>query len=493
MHKTLRIAFLSFLLIFALFTCLPALKTTVAQESGIIEIDGAVTTPLNLTSAELLSFPMVSEVALLRCVSNGPGSPSIRPNWTGIPLFYLLTLAQVKPDAYKVVTQGSDGYESDLLLEDALKPTTILAVEANGGSLPQLAYGPAGPYRLVVPGKWGYKWASGVVKIEVVTTDYKGDYESSGYSDEGDIPNAGLMPTPTPPLQTLDLPYGNRTFEVDVFTNASTTTSSFDPSQKALYVNVTVPQGTSGFTDMILQQDFLGRPYNVTLDGNPVSAIEADTNTSSYIYLALDGGFHTVSILGAEFNRVPEPIVYYPATVNVGQNVTFNASKSVDARRIISYEWNFGDDTNGTGAVVSHLYANEGTYQVQLNVTNNEGISNLKTFAITVGNPSGYIPLLLKVLLAAMLGALILIFAILVIRKRRTVRPSNRGDSAPTPAAKKQCLTPPNLLEIELAAQFVKVPGTALEQVGPPRKLPEEKEKRSEDCYPLHPSEPGLI
>jgi PKD repeat protein len=185
--------------------------------------------------------------------------------------------------------------------------------------------------------------------------------------------------------------------------------------------------------------------------------------------------------------------VYYPATVNVGQNVTFNASKSVDARRIISYEWNFGDDTNGTGAVVSHLYANEGTYQVQLNVTNNEGISNLKTFAITVGNPSGYIPLLLKVLLAAMLGALILIFAILVIRKRRTVRPSNRGDSAPTPAAKKQCLTPPNLLEIELAAQFVKVPGTALEQVGPPRKLPEEKEKRSEDCYPLHPSEPGLI
>lgn len=439
MNKTLKIAFLSFLLISVLVSYLPAPKTTVSQESGMIEIDGDVTTPLNLTSAKLLSFPMVSESALLRCVSKGPGSPSIRENWTGIPLFYLLTLAQIKPDAYKVVTRGSDGFESDLLVQDALKPTTILAVEANGASLPQLAYGPAGPYRLIVPGKWGYKWVSGVVEIEVVTTDFKGDYESSGYSDEADIPNVGLMPTPTPPLQSLDLPYGNRTFEVDVFTNASMTASSFDPSQKTLQVNFTVPQGTSGFVDLILQQDFLGRPYNVTLDGNSVSASEADTNTSSYIYLAFDGGFHTISILGAEFNRVPESIVYYPAAVNVGQNVTFDASKSVDVGRIVSYEWNFGDGANGTGAVVSHLYANEGTYQVQLNVTNNVGISNLKTFAITVGNPSSVVPLLLKGLLAAMLGVLVLIFAILV-RKRRTVQPSTREDSVlpPDQSARKE-------------------------------------------------------
>jgi hypothetical protein len=301
MHKALKIVSLSFLLIFAWVTCLLALKTTVSQESGMVEIDGDVATPLNLTYAELVSFPMVSEEANLRCVSNGPGAPRFTSNWTGIPLFYLLTLAQIKPDAYKVVTRGSDGYESDLLVKDALQPTTILALESNGESLPQLAYGPAGPYRLVVPGKWGYKWVSGVVEIEVVTTDYKGEYEREGYSDEANVSNNPQIPTQTPPLQTLDIPYRNNTFEVGVFTNASTTTfDSFDSSQKALYVNVTVPQGTSGFTDLILPQDFLDRPYNVTLDGKAVSAIEADTNTSSYIYLALTEGFHKVSISGAE-------------------------------------------------------------------------------------------------------------------------------------------------------------------------------------------------
>ena len=258
------------------------------------------------------------------------------------------------------------------------------------------------------------------------------------------MPNYGPMPTPTPPLQTLELPYGNRTFQVGAFTNASITASSFDPSQKALNVNVTVPQGTSGFTDFILQQDFLSRPYNVTLDGKAVSAVEADTNTSSYIYLALEEGFHTVSILGAQFDRIPEAIVYYPAAADVGQNVTFDASNSVDVGTIVSFEWSFGDGTNATGPIVSHLYDKGGTYQVKLNVTNDEGISSLKTFTITVGSPLVDILLLAKVLLATMLAALILIFAFL-IRKRRTTRPPSSGNSSPEALRKEQSSTPANL------------------------------------------------
>jgi hypothetical protein len=423
MRKTLIIVSLALLLIFAPITFLPPPKTATAQTLGTLEIDGVVATPLNLTYAELLSFPMVSEVAELRCVT---GSPDVTYNWTGIPLFYLLTLAQIKPDAYKVVTRCSDGYTSDLLVEDALKPTTILALEANGKSLPQLTYGPAGPNRLVVPGKYGYKWSSGIEEIELVTTDYKGEWESSGYSDVADVPNYGPMPTPTPSLQTLSLPYGNRTFEVEAFTNVSKIVSTLDPSQKALNLNVTVPKGTSGFTDFILQQDFISRPYNVTLDGKTVSAIEADTNTSSYLYLALGGGLHTVSIQGAEFDHIPEAVVNYPATANVGQNVTFDASKSVDIGRVVSFKWSFGDGTNGTGAVVSHSYNEQGTFQVELNVTNNEGKSSLKTFTITIGNSLGDILLLLKVILAAMLVALILIFAFLVKKSRGSPPPSDR-------------------------------------------------------------------
>ena len=426
MRKTLRLFFLALLLILALVTFLPILRTTSApQTTGELKIYGSVGTPLNLTYAELLSSPMVSEVAELRCVT---GSPDVTYNWTGIPLFYLLTLAQIQPNAYKIITRCSDGYSSDLLAEDALKPTTILALEANGKSLPPLAYGPAGPNRLVVPGKYGYKWSSGVETIEVVTTDYKGEWESSGYSDTADVPDYGPMPTLTPPLKTLDLTYGNRTFEVETFTNASITASSLDASQKALHVNVTLSQGTSGFADLILQQDFLSRPYNITLDGNAVNPIEADTNTTSYLYVHLQEGIHAASISGEEFDRIPEAIVYYPATAAVEQTVTFDASNSVDVGRIVSYEWSFGDGANGTGPIVSHLYEKAGTYQVKLNVTNNEGRSSLKTFTITVGSQLEGILTIVKVLLTTMLIVLIVIFAFL-LRKRRTTPPDSRDTS----------------------------------------------------------------
>jgi hypothetical protein len=423
-RKTLGMASLALMLLFALVAFMPQPKTASAQTVGTLEIDGDVKTPLNLTYGELLSFPMVSEEAELRCVT---GSPDVTYNWTGIPLFYLLTLAQIKSDAYKIVTRCSDGYSSDLLVTEALQPTTILALQANGASLPQLTYGPAGPNRLALPGKYGYKWSSGVTEILVVTTDYKGRWEGSGYSDEADVPDYGPMPTPSPPVQTLDVAYGNRTFEFGAFTNVSTIVPALDASEKTLRLNVTVSQGTSGFSDLILQQDFLGKPYHVTLDGNSVSAVEADTNTSSYLYLAFEGGFHTVSIQGAAFDHIPEPIVDYPASVGINQIVTFDASKSVDVGFIVSYEWNFGDGTTGTGAVVSHAYTNKGTYQVQLNVTNNIGMSKLKTFGITVGNQLEDLTLF-KVILAVILVALISIFAVL-LRKRRVSRPPNKRNS----------------------------------------------------------------
>jgi hypothetical protein len=230
------------------------------------------------------------------------------------------------------------------------------------------------------------------------------------------------MPTPTPPLQTLQVPYGNKTFEIGAFTNASTLVSSFDPSKKTLNVNVTVPEAASGFINFMLQQNFLSRPLSVTLDGKAVSPIEGDTNTTSYLYLALEEGAHTVSILGTQFGRIPEAIVSYPATVDVGQNVTFDASESFDVGFIVSYEWSFGDGANGTGPVVSHSYDETGAYQVDLNVTNDAGVSSLKTFTITVGGPLVDILLLSKVLLAIMAVVLVLIFGFLVIR-RRTKRP----------------------------------------------------------------------
>lgn len=280
-----------------------ALSQVVQQGTGDgIRIFGLVNRPLNLTYAELRSLPMVSEVAELKCVM---GLPDVTYNWTGIPLFYLLTLAEVKPEAYKIAVRASDGFSSDLLIEDALRPTTILALGANGTDLPEIN-GVKGLYRLVVPCKWGYKWVGYVTEIEVVNYDYKGTYESlGGFSDEADRPDCNGFPSVNPPLQELKMPFDNETLSVEAFANVSINSCEFDYLQKKISLNVTVPQGAGGFADFILQQDFLKGPYNVSVDAETVNTIESDPTNKSYLCITLAEGTHAVEIVGSD-TVVPE-------------------------------------------------------------------------------------------------------------------------------------------------------------------------------------------
>ena len=155
-----------------------------------LQISGLVDRPLNFTYSELQSFPMISEVAVMKCVA---GWTQLY-NWTGIPLFFLLNVTGVKSGATEVVFYASDGFSSSLTIERALHPTTLLALKANGTIL---SHSDGYPYRLVVPCKYGYKWVKWITKIEVIDYDYKGTWESMGYSDEADVPDC-TFPSTTP-------------------------------------------------------------------------------------------------------------------------------------------------------------------------------------------------------------------------------------------------------------------------------------------------------
>jgi hypothetical protein len=64
---------------------------------------------------------------------------------------------------------------------------------------------------------------------------------------------------------------------------------------------------------------------------------------------------------------------YSPETPVAGQTVTFDASHSYDPDGdIVSYEWDFGDETAGTGVTLEHVYAAPGTYAVSLTVMDRE-------------------------------------------------------------------------------------------------------------------------
>ena len=80
---------------------------------------------------------------------------------------------------------------------------------------------------------------------------------------------------------------------------------------------------------------------------------------------------------------------YSPPSPVVNQTVTFNASASSDPDgTIVSYEWTFGDgeSVNMTVAVVTHAYADNGTYTVTLKVTDNDGLSDTTFKDIAVLN-----------------------------------------------------------------------------------------------------------
>ena len=176
----LAIAFLSLTSLVILLKSNTVAEDLPKGSEWALVVDGFVRNPLNLTYGEILVMPKTTVYAELYCVDN-PNFAITKGNWTGVKLGFILERAGVKSDAVKVVFRSQDGYTSDLSVTTAMREDIIIAYELNSQSLPETL-------RLAVPGKWGYKWVSRLAHIELVDYDFKGTWESRGYSDEADIP-----------------------------------------------------------------------------------------------------------------------------------------------------------------------------------------------------------------------------------------------------------------------------------------------------------------
>lgn len=166
-----------------------ALKGTqyVDKNSYRLTVDGVVQTPLLLAYDDLQALPQESRLIELNCVEGW----SFTAKWTGPTLASIFDRAGVDPAAKTVIFHTLDdsaGYTS-LDYQYIRDQNIIIALRLNDVTLPAER---GFPFQVVAEGKFGYKWAKWVDRIELSAGDFRGYWETYGYNNNADINGPGF-------------------------------------------------------------------------------------------------------------------------------------------------------------------------------------------------------------------------------------------------------------------------------------------------------------
>jgi PKD repeat protein len=95
---------------------------------------------------------------------------------------------------------------------------------------------------------------------------------------------------------------------------------------------------------------------------------------------------HTVQVNEpTPINRPPTAVISAPITGVLSQTIQFDASRSRDSDgSIVSYDWDFGDESAGKGITATHVYTQAGSYQVVLTVTDDGGLAAIAKHVIQI-------------------------------------------------------------------------------------------------------------
>lgn len=187
-----------------LFYCVTknVIDPTVRVSVWHLEINGLVQTPRIYSYEDLIGMAAVEQETTLMCISNGLDA-GLMSNavWKGVPMHDILDQVTPLPEAARIRMYGVDNYTDTIPIEKAMQSTTLLAHEMNGVPLPNRH---GFPFRAIVPGYFGEKHVKWITRIEVVTAEAKGFYETQGWGPD----------FITPTRSRIDLPDDYATFSL---------------------------------------------------------------------------------------------------------------------------------------------------------------------------------------------------------------------------------------------------------------------------------------
>ena len=175
------------------------------HHNGVPEIDpahhtltihGSVKQPLAFSVADLLRYPMRSQLVFIECGGNSNAGwhtvPIQRPvgsfhgmvscsEWTGVPLSLLLAEAGLEPAATWAVAEGADAIAMNVSLPvSKLMDDSIVALYQNGERLrPEHGY----PMRLIVPGWEGVLNVKWLHRLELTSQPVMARNETAKYTE----------------------------------------------------------------------------------------------------------------------------------------------------------------------------------------------------------------------------------------------------------------------------------------------------------------------
>lgn len=196
--------------------------------------------------------------------------------------------------------------------------------------------------------------------------------------------------------------------DLTTFSNSIVYTSASSPSEPPItsepLTAVITPQTTSGPTPLAVSFSATGSTGNITSynwdfgDGDKATGPAANhtyaiAGTYSATLAITDAtgniALTTATITAEQAISQPTPptavISSSSATGEAPLSVTFDASGSTASNAtLVSYNWDFGDGSQGTGKTATHTFTIAGTYNAQIRVTDSSGLTDTESTPVIV-------------------------------------------------------------------------------------------------------------